>query len=439
MFLFLGTASSAQNLQVIGTQLQDSLGNEVILRGVNYPIINQGEISLANVAGYKSYIDQVALTGANSIRIPWYTDGQNWRDKPAEGGTPGTVDGYVQNGHLSNIIAYCIEKNMIPILSIHDDEFITCKDNWAYFNSTVMNFWTDPEVLNLIETNKNYLIINLANEFDKVRWGVGSVSSELITFKANYSAAISTLRTAGIKVPIMIDAPDCGQSSTELLTVAPEMLLNDPEHNLIFSAHAYWIGYANSLAQVQTKLNEAQTANVCFMFGEIAPNQDGDMGQCGFYDLTSLYPQILTEACSRNIGWLAWTFSLDCSSGREMSPNSNVNNLTTFGNDIVNNPDYGLKSTNGCGAELVYSSLGTNEDFINETIKIFPNPMTHSFSFEMESETAVIKVFSLLGVLVFESTVSKNEEIDVSKLFKGTYILEIEAKNKKQIKSIVIQ
>ncbi len=122
-------------------------------------------------------------------------------------------------------------------------------------------------------------------------------------------------------------------------------------------------GYASTLAQVQTKLNEAQNANVCFVLGEIANNQDD--ASCGDLGLYTLYPQILTEACSRNIGWLAWTFNHDCtqysathnnSTFRVMSTTSNINNLTPFGNDIVNNADYGLKAINGCGATNLLSN-----------------------------------------------------------------------------------
>lgn len=232
---------SQTTLKVMGRNLTLTTGQTVVLRGVNYPIINEGSISLNNPAQYQAYIDQVAQTGANAIRIPWYTSGKSWRDQPANGGTIGTVNSYVSGGHLNNIIAYCITKGMIPILSIHDDNYITCNADWNYFNSTVMNFWTSPAVLSLIENNKAKMIINLANEFDYVRW-TGNQTTALNNFKANYNAAITTLRNVGVTVPIMIDAPDCGQSSTELLSIAANMNTNDPQHNLIFSSHAYWGG-----------------------------------------------------------------------------------------------------------------------------------------------------------------------------------------------------
>jgi len=426
----VGNAWSQQTtLQVIGKDLTAINGESIVLRGVNYPFINQGDISLDDAAGYQHYIDEVAATGANAVRIPWYTSGQNWRDIPGPqtNGTPGTVDGYVTNGHLSNIIAYCISKQLVPILSIHDDDYITCKDNWAYFNSTVMDFWTSQEVLNLIETNRSQLIINLANEFDYVRWG-GNQASELNTFKTNYLAAVSTLRNAGVNVPIMIDAPDCGQSSTELLSVAEEMNTADSRHNLIFSSHAYWYGYANSLSQVQTKLNEAAATNVCFVLGEVATNQDGDNpGECGFYNLATLYPQILTEACSRNIGWLAWTFNFDCSSDRQMSATSSSSNLGVFGNDIVFNTNYGLKSTNGCGAVLpsgntnAISTTGLND------VQISPNPANTFLQVDAPFENIQLAIVDLQGKTIFQTVHQLHSTIDVSTFQQGVYVITLKS------------
>lgn len=414
-------------LKTNGQNLTLSNGQTIILRGVNYPIINQGDIDLTSPAGYQQYIDEVALTGANSIRIPWYTNGQNWRDIPAQGGVPGTVNSIVENGHLNAIISYCIQKKMIPILSIHDDDFLTCKDNnWAYFNTTVMSFWTSPAILDLIENNKEYLIINLANEFDYVRWGNGSLSTELNTFKTNYNQAIANLRIAGIHVPIMIDAPDCGQSSTELLSIAPQMLAADPDNNLLFSAHAYWAGYASNLNQIQTKLDEAVTANVCFVFGEIAPNQDGsNPGECGMYDLTTIYPSILSEACIRNIGWLAWTFNFDCSSEREMSATSSSSNLTAFGDDVVNNSTYGLKSVNGCGAST-FDLLQLPEILSPNEIKLSPNPFFSEITIESTKTIDSYSIANTSGQLVQHETTFTSNTLNLNQLEQGVYFLNLQ-------------
>ena len=112
-FALLANAQQT-TLKVVNKNLTLTTGQNVVLRGINYPILDQGDISLSNTVAVHNYIDQVALTGANCIRIPWYTNGQSWRDQPANGGATGTVNGYVQNGHLNNLIAYCISKGMIP-------------------------------------------------------------------------------------------------------------------------------------------------------------------------------------------------------------------------------------------------------------------------------------------------------------------------------------
>lgn len=214
LFVFLGflQALFCQTFQVEGKTLTSGSGQEIILRGINYPIIDDGNISLSNTSQYQHKIDQAAMTGANALRIPWYTDGTHWRDKQV----PGTVSGYVSNGHLGGILAYCHEKGMIPVPEIHN---ATCSNDWNYFNNTVMSWRNSAVVLDLIENHKEYLIINLANEFGYVRW-TGNQAAALSVFQKNYNSAIAGLRAQGVEVPIMVDAPDCGQSSTELLSIA---------------------------------------------------------------------------------------------------------------------------------------------------------------------------------------------------------------------------
>ncbi|HPI54021.1 MAG TPA: cellulase family glycosylhydrolase [Chitinophagaceae bacterium] len=338
-----GFHAHAISLQTYGRYLKNGSGDTIILRGVNYALIDDGSISLANPTQYQNKINQVAMTGANCIRLPWYTSGTHWRDLPSSGGTAGTVQGYVTNGHLSNIISYCHSKGLIVILELHDG---TCSNNWTYFNSTLAPWWKSSVIQNMITAHKDYLIINLANEFGYVQW-TGNAASARTTFNSNYNSLITYLRGVGVTVPIMIDAPDCGQSSSDLMLMSASLYNNDPLHNLIFSAHAYWSGYASNQAQVQAKLNQAVDSNRCFILGEIANSQDN--ASCGQISLASLYPIILQEACARKIGWLAWTFDQDCDPNREMTTNGQFANLTTYGNDIVYNANYGLLSTSGCG------------------------------------------------------------------------------------------
>lgn len=343
-----------ETLYVSGKDLMLPNGEKIILRGINYPTIDAGRID--NIAQVRLQIDEAAKTGANVIRFPWYTNGAHFWDGNAGGA--GTVDGWVADGSLKSMLEYAHQKGMIPILELHDpnlydgqgnlvEERITCSNNYNYFNTKVAYWWKSQVVLNLIEETKSYLIINLANEFGQVRF-IGNPPDAIETFKTNYNQLISQLRALGVTVPIMIDAPDCGTSSSELLSIAEEMQAADPKKNLIFSAHAYWYGYAATQGEINQKLDEATSKNVCFVLGEVANTQD--VNGCGSQNILDIAKNVLEKACSNKIGWMAWTFDQDCSGPREMTPDGNFKNLTPWGELVVNNPQYGLKSGSGCGA-----------------------------------------------------------------------------------------
>ncbi|MDR2206185.1 MAG: cellulase family glycosylhydrolase [Flavobacteriaceae bacterium] len=402
----------AQYMQVSGKNVKDANGNTVTLRGINYPILDQGEIDF-NTNSFQYYIDEFAKTGANTIRIPWYTNGQHWRDS-VDFGAPGTLDGYIANGRLAALIDYCFLKNLYVVLDIHD---ITCTNDWAKFNGQVMNFWKSPNVVNLINTHQSKLIINLANEFgEDGTWGWGGTMAQ---FTTNYKNAVADLRALNIKVPIMIDAPNCGQHSSPLVAASADILSGDSLANLIFSTHTYWYGYADTNAQIDAKMNEIIGSPQCFILGEVAKRQDND--DCfNTVDITATYQRILTTACTEKMGWLAWTYSLDCASQREMTPDGNFANLTVFGDDIVNNPTYGLKVPS-CGEVLQTSEVKISG------IKVFPNPNGGEFTIQTESE--------IIGVELFDQSarkVSAIKEISKNKYRvntnDGVYLLQVKTK-----------
>lgn len=336
---------AAATITVSGKNLVLPGGQSFVLRGINYPIIDEGLATLGTPARYKFKIDEAAKTGANAIRIQWYTNGTHWLDDAGEGGAPGTVDGLLNNGTLSNIIGYCYEKGMIPILVVQNT---VCKSDWNYFNTVALPWWKKPAVIDLINKHKKYLIANIACEFGEVEWAADPVAAKGV-FKSNYIQAVQQLRNAGITIPLMIDAPDCGTSSSALTAVAKDILNADPSKNIIFSVHTYWANYANTAAAVKTKLDEINNTGTCFVFGEVGNWQDGNV--CCVYDISNLYRIVLGEACNRGIGWLAWGYTQDCCKPREMTTNGEYSTLTPYGNDIVNNTTYGLRSTGSCAAQ----------------------------------------------------------------------------------------
>jgi mannan endo-1,4-beta-mannosidase len=300
--------------------------------------------TLGTAARYKFKIDEAAKTGANAIRIQWYTNGTHWLDDAVDG-QPGTVDGLLNNGTLSDIIGYCYQKGMIPILVVQNT---VCKNDWNYFNNVALTWWQQPAVIDLISKHKKYLIANIACEFGEVEWAADPTAAQA-QFKNNYIQAVQKLRAAGISIPLMIDAPDCGTSSSALAKVAKDILNADPQKNIVFSVHTYWANYANNAAAIKSKLDEMGNTGACFVLGEVGNWQDGNV--CCAYDISSLYRIVLGEACNRGLGWLAWGYTQDCCKPREMTTNGEFNTLTTYGKDIVNNTTYGLKGGGACAAQ----------------------------------------------------------------------------------------
>jgi mannan endo-1,4-beta-mannosidase len=389
--------AQAQPMHVDGKLLKTAAGNTIILRGMNYPIMDDGNVDLNNASGYQTLIDQYAMTGANCIRIPWNTDGKHWRD----GITPGTMQGYLTSGKLGEMIDYCFSKNLKVILEIHD---LTCSNDWAAFNSTIVPFWTSTTVLNLINTRQSGLIVNIANEFGNDQdWG-----GDLNTFKTNYITAVQTLRTAGITVPIMIDAPNCGTASSSIVSIASQIVSADNLHNIIFSVHSYWSGYAPNNAQIDAKMSEMNTSNACYVFGEIANKQD--VGSCGDMDIAGIYQRVLTNACPMGIGWLAWCYNKDCAAAREASSTGMFTNLTAFGNDLVNNPNYGLNSSSLCNGQSgipLGLSVGNNPKSLAKAV-LYPNPGNGSFSFQSSETIRSVKAYDVIGREVTLKRLSAN-------------------------------
>ena len=433
--LYLANTVNSQtgHLYVDGKNLKSTTGNTIILRGVNAGIAEDGNIDISNTAQCQAYIDQIALTGANSIRFTWYTDGVSWRDGGQyvqQSPTPqarynkgnGTVmKGYLENGHLGNIFSYCHSKNIIPILSIHD---LTCANDWDYFNNDFSDWWTKPSVISFIQQHQQYMIINLANEMGSVNY-LGGGQTHVDLFRNNYNTLIAEMRALGVTVPIMVDAPDCGQSSTELLSIAESMNASDPSHNLMFSAHGYWSVYAPNQAAVEAKLDVAVNTNACFLLGEVANLQAGPPNYvCAETDISALYPIILTEACSRNIGWMAWVWDQDCEPARKLSTNGQFNNLTPYGNDIVNNANYGLKSAGSCAAVLPTMSVGGS--ISGNHVSAYPNPASDFIRVKglPEEVKAIYELIDLSGRKVYQQQFMGSViEISLSGISSGFYTM----------------
>lgn len=329
-------------LHTSGRYLYDSSGEKIILRGINLPLLDDWDFPQSDK------LAELEKTGANAVRIQWYKDY----------GQPSRPAYSIED--LDRFLTRCKVSQIIPIIGLWD---LTCGSDTTLLNTQLIPWWTSAPVLAVLTKHQPYLIINVANELGLYRGADNSVSA-LDTYKTAYKTAITTIRQY-LHVPITIDAPDCGTSIEVFTNIGQELIDYDPDHNLLLSGHAYWAAY-DGLPYLDAAIN----ANLPIVFGEIANKQDEDINgetQYCYYDLDGTnenhapqnsftYQAFLQTLKEKEIGWLAWCWRKDGCSSRQMSQDGNFSGLTPYGNDIVNNPDYGLKAT-----ALRSSAFGVDE------------------------------------------------------------------------------
>ncbi|MCO6482795.1 MAG: cellulase family glycosylhydrolase [Flavobacteriales bacterium] len=328
--LLLTGAATAQNIHVDGRWIIGPCGDTLILKGVNYAPYNWGW------SPDELHIDQIALSGANCVRLPWY-------EATPDGAQPQAT--YDNLAKLDQALAACTSHGMIPILDLHDQK---CANDPAALIA-LANWYTQPGVMAVLDNHAQDMIINVANEALNVLWS-GNPAAAQATFVSTYTTIINNLRNAGIGMPLMIDAPDCGINLDVLAEVGSQLLQADPQGNLIFSAHGYWHSFANNdPAQMQVKMDHALDQGIPFVMAEVANLQD-DAQMCQY---TLDYNALLNICTEAQVGWLAWSWDRDGCSARQISTNGMANSLTPYGNDIVNNPGHGLAVNTVRSAHLV--------------------------------------------------------------------------------------
>lgn len=420
LLLFILTAvtiiSQAQTSNFIHTSGKYILGpcnDTLTIKGINYAPYNWG-YTLSDLK-----MDQIAQTGANAVRIVWY-----WSN-------PG-ANVYYNYVALDSAISKCVQHKMIAIVELHD---FTCANNPSTLTSGA-GWWTNSSVFPILQKYKQSIIINIANEALQVNWASNSTTA-LATYKSTYQTIITNLRNVtGFDFPLMIDAPDCGQTSDAFITsnTATDLITFDPKHNIIFSAHAYWYGYANNDSlQMATKINNVVAQNIPFVLGEIA-NQQDDATMCQ-YNLN--YKPLLNYCENKKISWLAWSWDHDGCSARQLSSTGNFTNLTAYGNDIVNNATYGLLSHPAAKSSYLINNKSCNSTTsINDidpkiNFSMAPNPATNELTLTSSHQIENIKLLDVSGRLLKEylHIISNTITIPLSGLNAGTYFVEVKTIN----------
>jgi mannan endo-1,4-beta-mannosidase len=278
-----GNGGPAQpTFKVSGNHLVDPCGDKVVLKGVNKMSVFDEEDPNGD-----TYMAEIAKTKSNSVRIVWQRTYSN-------GGAASLTQ-------LEKLIQRSIENKMIPMVEMHD---ATC--NLGGLNA-VVDYWTSQPVVSLVQKYEHALIVNIANE-------AGDYAVTAPAFESAYKQAITRMRNAGIRTPLVIDAPDCGKNLEVLVAVANSLQQHDPDHNIVFSVHTYWSKEAVKYVQptfIKDQLNAAAALNQPFIIGELAgfggwPG-DGEPDYASCSSKGSIdYQTLLAEVASHDMGYYIW-------------------------------------------------------------------------------------------------------------------------------------
>ncbi len=266
-----GSAQTSGTFYVSGRDLYDRCGTKVVLRGVNEMVVwSSGKDGVPEFS-------EIAKTGANAVRIVW-----------SDEGTASELDTAIDNA---------VAQGLIPIVENHDATGDLSKV------SGVVDYWTQVDVVAVLENHASHLLLNIANE-------AGATVSQS-AFEATYEDAISRIRDSGVDVPLVIDAPGWGQDINMLQAAGSALQAHDPRHNVLFSVHMWWDDSTG--ARVKSELQQSVDMGLPLIVGEFAQHA---VTLCD--DKPFAYKVLLAEAQKHGIGWLAWSWgsvaNSDCAS-----------------------------------------------------------------------------------------------------------------------------
>ena len=297
--------SASSGFQVNNGVLMDSNGNSFVIRGINNPHI------WYDTKAYNA-LDEIAKTGANTVRIVWDTTGTASR--------------------LEEIIKRCIELDMIAMPELHcatganDPEKI--KDRARY--------WARDDVSEVLKKYNDYVIVNIANEPGCSR-NDSTFTDEV--WRDVYKECIDIMRNAGITTTIVIDSRRYGQDYLCVAKYGQDLIDYDPLHNLMFGIHMYveW----NDKNKIIEKLDYLKSQNLPIIIAEFGYNyNDGNNNLHCKVDAQT----ILDECEKHGFGYMAWSWAGNNRENAWLDMAYDWVNYTEWGDFLINGRN-GIRQT----------------------------------------------------------------------------------------------
>jgi mannan endo-1,4-beta-mannosidase len=298
-------AYAATGLHVSGRNIVEANGQTFIMRGVNHEhtwFTNQTS-SFANIKA----------TGANTVRV--VLSGGRWTANSAS--------------DVANVISLCKQNRLICVLEDHDTTGYG-EDSAAYTLDQAVNYWIGLK--SVLVGQEDYIMINIGNE------PIGNTNPSQWTSAT--TAAIQKMRSNGFQHLLMVDAPNWGQDWNYVMRDYAQTVLDaDSQQNTVLSIHMYAV--FNTASSITSYLDTFQSRGWPLVIGEF-----GWQFSAGEVDDQTL----MSEAVSRGIGYLGWSWAGNNDPVLDMTVNFDPSQLTTWGQRIVN-------GTNGIGATAKQATI----------------------------------------------------------------------------------
>ncbi|SMF38493.1 Cellulase (glycosyl hydrolase family 5) [Alteromonadaceae bacterium Bs31] len=229
-----------------GTSLKDVAGQTIVMRGVN---LQHGETSTAA-------IEPIANIGSNVVRIVLSED--------------------TSAADLQSNLDAIVANNMIAMLTL-DSEKLRCSEDNSFLNQATNELWLGRWLPVLADAKyQAHLMLNLANEWGPLNiFNANSIGYD--EYIDDYKLVIRRIRSAGFTLPLVIDAPHCGEDYNAFLGGrGRELMAADEAKNLVLSVHAFgsrWDSRGELSAAVERLASESIPI-VITEFGDANSDED---------------------------------------------------------------------------------------------------------------------------------------------------------------------
>lgn len=296
-------AEAPAGFHVSDGRLLDANDNDFVLRGVSHA-------HTWYTARTPQALKDIKALGANSARVVLST-GDQWTKND-------TAD-------VTAVVEQCKASRLVCVLEAHDTTGYG-EAGAAAPLSRAVDYWKG--IKSAVEGQEEYIILNLGNE------PYGNTGYE--NWTSGTADAIESMRIAGFKHTLMVDAPNWGQDwSGTMRDDAAGVFAADPDKNTVFSIHMY--GVYDTATEVQDYLNRFVSQKLPIVVGEF-----GDAHSDGNPDEDA----IMATTQQLGIGYMGWSWSGNGGGVEylDMATDFDASRLTPWGNRFFNGPN-GVKET----------------------------------------------------------------------------------------------